>query len=78
MTNRDLRCELLTLYLHRPPQNTDHADCEDSADQVLFSYSCFAFTFNLHFFWFCHKLLFNYISECLLFITIYAQATQAW
>ena len=37
----------------------------------------FAYTFDLHFFGSHHKIEFNYMSECFLFVTTYRRATQA-
>lgn len=58
-----------------PKTKTMHADCTlaDYADLI----HVFAFTIDLHVFGSSHKLVFNNISERLLFMIIYAQAVPA-
>ena len=56
----------------------DHADCRPCRLSIFFFLILvFAYTFDLHFFGPHHKIEFNYMSECFLFVTIYRRATQA-
>ena len=62
------------------PQNADHADCRPRRLcrlSAFFLILAFAFTFDLHIFGSGHKLVFNYILECL-FMQMPRYLTLAW
>ena len=70
---------------HSKTQTMQTADCKLQTVQTVqtvqteyfFLILVIAYTLDLHFFVSRHKIEFNYMSECLLYVTIYRRATQA-